>query len=357
MASIVGSALAVVLVLGAAAPAAPSLSVPHAAVAIAPAVSDRDDGDDDAGGDDDRGDSDNDDDNGGATRPTPAPAPDPERLREIARAMAASSDPAMRQLADQMLAAAGLAPAGPPPAGAAPQAPGAAGSPVPVGAQALFGDDFESGDLAKWGTCQGAGDLNGDCAGLTVDADGMGVVDDPGRGKVASFRITDGKSSEVGGERSEVRESGDGIVTREGDERWYRFSIKFPADLPEPDGGWYIVMQWHAGSGSPPLAIDISKGTVDLGGDGSDGPRATIGPLRRGEWVDYVLHVRFSRSDGYVEAWENGVQTVQRTERATMSSDSNYFKMGIYRDEDSTGDAQVFIDDFQTFDTVGAPSS
>ena len=46
-------------------------------------------------------------------------------------------------------------------------------------------------------------------------------------------------------------------------------------------------------------------------------PRRTIGPVRRGQWVDYVLHVKFSRNagSGFVEAWENGKQTVQRTNR------------------------------------------
>jgi len=97
------------------------------------------------------------------------------------------------------------------------------------------------------------------------------------------------------------------------------------------------VMQWHAGSGSPPLAIDLSQGGVDIGGDGTDAPRRTIGPLRRGEWVNYVMHVGFSSdsSTGFVEAWENGKQTVRRTARATMSSGENYLKQGIYRDEES----------------------
>ena len=55
--------------------------------------------------------------------------------------------------------------------------------------------------------------------------------------------------------------------------------------------------------------------------------------MRRGEWVDYTLHVKFSRDagTGFVEGWENGRQTVERTARATMTSDSNYLKQGIYR--------------------------
>jgi hypothetical protein len=112
--------------------------------------------------------------------------------------------------------------------------------------------------------------------------------------------------------------------------------MKFPADFQDPTGVWFIVMQWYAGAGSPPLAINISdQGTVDIGGDGVVDDRVrTIGPVRRGEWVDYTLHVMFSRSAaaGYVEAWENGKQSVDRTARATMTSGSVALKQGIYRD-------------------------
>jgi hypothetical protein len=119
--------------------------------------------------------------------------------------------------------------------------------------------------------------------------------------------------------------------------------MRLPEDFRTPRGDWFIVMQWHGGSGSPPLAIDLSRGSVDVGGDGTDAPRRTIGPIRPGEWVDYVLHVRFSRSaeSGFVEAWENGEPTVPRTARATMSSSENYLKQGIYRDEDAADGASV----------------
>ncbi|MGD9526380.1 MAG: heparin lyase I family protein [Dehalococcoidia bacterium] len=272
-------------------------------------------------------------------------------LGDLATALSASPDPELQQLVEQLREVlAGGVVTGP--------RPGAGGLPssftdiLPPTVTSLFSDDFEGGDLAKWGTCQAAG-INGDCAGLSA-ADGMGVVEDPQRGRVAQFSVVDGKQAEMGGERSEVRDSNNpGTLVKEGDERWYAWSMKFPADFPDPDGGWNIVMQWHAGGGSPPLALDISRGTLDIGGDGVDAPRETIGPLRRGEWMDYVLHVGFSPDNGFVEAWENGVQTVPRTTRPTMSSGENYFKMGIYRDPNATGDAEVAFDDFAIFGAAG----
>jgi len=321
----------------------------------------------------------------GVPEPTPGSAPAVRLallMRELATTLSASTDPAMRRLGDELagILAGGAggdpvptlpapsATPGLPATSSAPDAPAAADAPgqlarpttgsahpsvLPSGTTPLFIDDFEGGDLGKWGSCQGAG-VNGDCAGLTV-SDGMGVGQDPERGMVAQFRITDGKEAEMGGERSEVRDSGPGTSVQEGDHRWYSWSMKFPEDFPEPDGGYYIVMQWHQSndSGSPPLALDVSKGTIDIGGDGVEAPRQTVGRIRRGEWVNYVLHAKFSQSDGFVEAWENGQQTVQKTSRPTMTDGENYLKMGIYRDPDATGDAEVWFDDFAVHDGAG----
>lgn len=233
-------------------------------------------------------------------------------------------------------------------AGAAPtELPVEVAPPVPavpqvgVGRSVVFLADYETGDLSQWGTCQSAL-VNGSCDDLGGGDRAMRVVEaqapDGGR-YAARFIVRNGDIPEFGGgERSEVSENEAGAETREGDERWYEWSMRLPADFTNPTGGWFIVMQWHAGDGSPPLAIDISRnGTVDIGGDGSGEPRRTIGPVRPGEWVTYVLHVGFSRDSdtGFVEAWENGELRVPKTYRATMSSSENYLKQGIYRDEEA----------------------
>ncbi|MDD7940813.1 polysaccharide lyase [Actinomycetospora lutea] len=222
---------------------------------------------------------------------------------------------------------------GAPSAGAAPPAVPT----VEVVGNPVFVGDYETGDFGQWGICQTA-TINSDCAGFGGDRTMRIVTDDVRQGRYAAqFDLAPGDVPDFGGgERAEVRSDAEGAVVKEGDERWYQWSMKFPADFQDPTGVWFIVMQWHAGDGSPPLAINISnEGTVDIGGDGLKGePRPTIGPVRRGEWVDYTLHVKFSRSseDGFVEAWENESQTVPRTARASMTSDSNYLKQGIYRD-------------------------
>ncbi|MGE3285931.1 MAG: polysaccharide lyase [Pseudonocardia sp.] len=237
-------------------------------------------------------------------------------------------------------------PGSPAPGAPTPGAP--AEPPVPAGEQLYFTSDYDDG-FSDWGTCQSAV-INSDCP-TTPNHYSLQLIDRddrPGGGKAARFVVKPGDEASFGGERSELRSSGDGAVVKEGDERWYQWSMRVAEDFPQPDGVWFIVMQWHAGSGSPPLAIDLAKGTVDIGGDGVTAERKTIGPIRRGEWVDYTLHVKFSNSadEGFVEAWENGVRTVPLTKRRTMTSESNYLKQGIYRDSSDTT-AVVDFDDFR----------
>ena len=223
-----------------------------------------------------------------------------------------------------------------------------------MGAQEYFTSDPDNA-FADWGTCQSPA-VNGDCTNLDPGQHNMQIIKNgaPDGGAFARFVVQDGDTVDFGGERAEVRDDNAGATVHEGDERWYEWSMRVNEDFPEEAGNWFIVMQWHSSSGSPPLAIDLSKGTVDIGGDGVDAPRKAIGPIQRGVWVHYVLHVGFSNSadKGFVEAWANGVKTVEMTKRQTMTSDENYLKQGIYRDESASGTAQV---DFDGLRVTGPP--
>ncbi|MFC5141104.1 polysaccharide lyase [Actinomycetospora rhizophila] len=221
---------------------------------------------------------------------------------------------------------------------------------VTVGGNQVFLGDWETGDFSQWGVCQSKL-VNGGCRGVGRGNANMTITDAPDvrQGQhAARFTVKPGDVPNFGGgERSEVQSNAPGALVHEGDERWYEWSVQYPQDMPDVKGRFFIILQWHSASGSPPLAIDLSKGTVDIGGDGvRSAPRRTIGPIRRGEWVDYVLHVKFSRNagTGFVEAWENGQQTVQRTNRATMVDGENYLKQGIYRSTSSTGTVSLTMD-------------
>jgi hypothetical protein len=218
---------------------------------------------------------------------------------------------------------------------------------VPSGLTKLFADSFDGG-FGSWSTCQNAF-MNSGCEDIGSAGHALGLVDGLSGGKAAKFVVRPGDVPDFGGgERSEVAAHEDAMLTRSGDERWYEFSLRFAEDFPDPvDGSWFIVMQWHSGSGSPPLALEVSPdGELYVGGEG--GPKKVIGPVRRGEWVNYALNVGFG-SSGFVEAWENGERTVERHERQTMSSDENYFKMGIYRGNEDDSTAEVWFDDLRVY--------
>lgn len=215
------------------------------------------------------------------------------------------------------------------------------GSKVPVGSKEVFVGDFETGDASQWGSCQTA---SGGCNPYAIT-----IVSgaDAHQGKYAArFEIHPGDIA-ASGNRTEVRGPSQANVA-EGDERWYEFSLKFDNSFTNPTGGWFIVAQWHRSnpdSGSPPLSVEVSKsGVLELHNNDANASPLPIGPIKKGQWVDYVLHVKFSSSSGFVEAWENGVQKVQKTTRATGSPGGNYLKMGIYRDKKDSSNEVVYED-------------
>jgi hypothetical protein len=148
----------------------------------------------------------------------------------------------------------------------------------------------------------------------------------------------------------------------EGQDRWFRFSFYLPANFPTTVTTWQVITQWkNDGGGSPPLEITVGKGNINLeGGYGYPGAPRTfaqpLAPATTGQRTDLVLHVFFSRdpSKGVVDVWNNGTQvlagykpaggTLYPTTTASTASLSSYWKMGIYRDNTITQQAQYTIE-------------
>lgn len=211
-------------------------------------------------------------------------------------------------------------------------------------APAKFEDNFETGGLESWINCQSEG-VNGNCSGANP---GRAAAIQGGAREgnhAAHFQVHDGDDppgESLKGERSEARAPG-AVDATDGQRRWYQFSMYLPPEFRNPDGGWFIVMQWHAGDGSPPLALQITnEGVLELSNNRTN-QATNLGPIQRGRWVDYTLYVDFSPSAGVAKAWADGAELgVHRA--PNMASDSNYLKMGIYRDPDTTGTHHVFFD-------------
>jgi hypothetical protein len=219
---------------------------------------------------------------------------------------------------------------------------------VAVGSDVVFTGDFETGDFSQWTQCQNR-KFSDPCADYSGNFYGARVVDEGARqGRYAArFEVRNGDDpSWGGGERSEVAAYDAGEV-REGDERWYQFSLKFADDFPDVTGNFFIVMQWHSGHGQPPMALEVDHdGRLLLKNNHTDNETRVIGTIERGKWVDYVLHVKFSREKrhGWAEVYQDGELVVPRHARSSMSSDHNYLKMGIYRAKSERSDAVLWVD-------------
>lgn len=226
-----------------------------------------------------------------------------------------------------------VAPSAPPPSDPPPPPPPSGGSVVPGSASLVASLDFNGGNLSQWANLQ-TRDRNGSPSGYCTYSACV-RNGGPGHETAARFEVRRGDVPNFGGgERSEVRAPGSADV-REGNERWYTWSTRFgDTGFTPPNSGWgCIFMQWHAGDGSPPLCLEVNRsGQVSINNNRSGGYSRPVCPIDAGKWHDFVLHVRFSRSssNGLVEMWRDGVKLAS-FRAATMASDHNYLKMGIYR--------------------------
>jgi hypothetical protein len=124
-----------------------------------------------------------------------------------------------------------------------------------------------------------------------------------------------------------------------GSVRWYDFAVYIPADFDTADDDkWLDLTQWKGyRGGSPPLALEIKRDRLRLGGtEGSD----SLGRIDKGEWTRLTFGVHWSPDeDGWVEVWRDGERVVDRTAGPTMDvvddePDPVYLKQGIYRTKD-----------------------
>ncbi|MGD3109438.1 polysaccharide lyase [Streptomyces sp. YGL11-2] len=137
-----------------------------------------------------------------------------------------------------------------------------------------------------------------------------------------------------------------------GSEDWYGFSIYLPPTWQnDPQGN--ILAQWHAlvdtartagdGTGQPPVALSVQGNQwrlkmhwntqgPDFKGAGKGTRTFNLGSIKKGVWVDFVLHAKWSHnSDGLVQLWQDGHQKVNYTGPDEYNNKQGpYFKIGIY---------------------------
>jgi hypothetical protein len=194
-----------------------------------------------------------------------------------------------------------------------------------------------------------------------------------GHETAARFEVRDGDIPPFGGgERAEVTPGAwyapsAGAFVKEGDERWYSFSMKFDEGFQNPRHGpdsWFMVSQWFPQQGgAPALTLQVTQDNyLELGGAGAAVPyRRKISPVKPGQWVDYVVHVKFSEDPnvGYAEVYENGKLVVEKHYRPTLVAGGGgaYYKQGVYRDVASTGTQVVWHDGLVIYEGVAPPTT
>ena len=133
----------------------------------------------------------------------------------------------------------------------------------------------------------------------------------------------------------------------EGRESWWAHSVLFPDDyVIPPSGTWNVIFNFHdtrnlggqanfqlfAGSGGLTFR---GHGGPDVVYDGAVGNQysygADIGPIMKNVWYDIVYHVKWSSgSDGYIQAWVNGVLKLDHRGPTLYSGYGVFLKLANY---------------------------
>jgi hypothetical protein len=228
----------------------------------------------------------------------------------------------------------------------------------------LWVGDAETGDLSQWASSVKVGD------------DRIRTVSSPVRQGSYSYRFEvrhgDNPVPEFSSDdRAELGQAnpGRGPLIQDGMEQWYGLSVMF--DESFPDASWQTIAQWkQIGPNPPPAELTADDGVLafQMGGAEKDLPgRGGIlfkTPLERGEWHDFVMHVKWSPSPGvgFVELWHDGAKVVSKTPTANMYRDSegkvipNHARIGYYRDRAIGETGVVYIDGYKVGTGKGSVS-
>ena len=154
-----------------------------------------------------------------------------------------------------------------------------------------------------------------------------------------------------------------------GRENWIGFSVYLPADWETDPISEELLFQLHGNQGdrSPSLAL-VVDGTewywhIQWGAKpndpGIDGKKTIWrGDYEKGEWIDFVIHARWSYSDngyGFMEIWKNGESLVQHSGPNCYNDDMKIRgpQTGVYKWNWSDGsdftatERTVYLDEFK----------
>ena len=186
--------------------------------------------------------------------------------------------------------------------------------------QVLFLGDFETGDLSQWAYIER-------CATNRIvvysAANAPSGAPAPRAGKYAAqFHVLDTDVAPCTSTDNPRAELESPSLFSPGDERWEAWSVYVPSSHPAPActkcaNGTFFAFQEDYGApfdGPPAMGWYFDFGvspnlfSMDRGQQYKD-DQPWLSPLLTGQWVDFLVHKKFSNTDdgtGFVEAWENG---------------------------------------------------
>jgi hypothetical protein len=188
---------------------------------------------------------------------------------------------------------------------------------------------------------------------------GRASIASVGRDGTTSVRLhTEPGDSNVAGsgtaERDDITLSQSATDCFEGHEHWWGHSVLFPTDYVDPPmstattWNWGVVFDFHnssPGAGQanfqimamPATAISPDRPTglsFQLASGNQASPTLLsypIGPVVRNTWYDFVYHVKWSSgSDGYFDAWVNGVHKMSYAGPTIYAGQGCYLKLANY---------------------------
>lgn len=218
-------------------------------------------------------------------------------------------------------------------------------SPTHAQAKVIFNGDFETGNTSQFRRSE-------TCCSYSVQA-----VTSPVRsGKYAArFELRRTDADVANSKRAEILPpspyDGSNITGGVGDERWFGFSIFIPKDwVDDNTSAEELVWQVHdipdscEDFRSPPVSLLVIGGNFVFEkewdsractpGNRMEGvKRFPIGALKKGQWNDFVVHVKWSYgSDGFTQVWRDGTMLVNdKGPNFYNDTSDGYTKIGIYK--------------------------
>lgn len=213
-------------------------------------------------------------------------------------------------------------------------------TPLPSGTR-LFSATAETGDTDQWCYVH---------SGVPV-----GVVTSPTRSGGYAYKSEIQDDVLIYGTERSSYENGPGTCPNYryamGDETWTAMSIYLAPNFPAYSA-WSLVVQWkEPNAGTPPQQIGLQNERFNIRGAGSVSPRPLLdlGPIVRGQWIDFVVHQKWSSDPtvGFVEVYRNDVLVRPLTHLKTMEDGSAplFLSVGEYRDLSNSGTAILYSDD------------